>query len=52
MYSSHKFEFFNIRMSLLTNFIVAGRNFKYMLINRININRYLIIEATMSFDTW
>ena len=25
---------------------------KYMQINRININRYLIIEATMSFDTW
>ena len=25
---------------------------KYMQINKININRYLIIEATMSFDTW
>ena len=28
------------------------RHFKYMQIDRININRYLIIEATMSFDTW
>lgn len=28
------------------------RRFKYMQINRININRYLIIEATMSFDKW
>ena len=38
MYSSHKFEFFNLWMSLTTNFIVAGRHFKYMQINRIIIS--------------